>query len=457
MPEGSAIGSIKDMRSDAGPRRKGASLSWDILYAGGLIVSTPYLLYHLLRTGKYRRSFPRRMWPDVRMPPHPKRIWIHAVSVGEVNAAWTLVRELKAAAPDVHCVISTITETGHAVAGRRYGAENVFYLPFDFSRPVRKVFDAVRPAALVLIELEIWPNLVAEAKARGIPVVVANGRITPRSAAGYRRFKSLLGATLREIDAYLVQSEEYAARFRDAGAPADRIRVTGQMKYDAVSATVEPGAREAVRGEFGIPPEALLLIGGSTHRGEEAALLAAYARLRGEFPRLRLALVPRHPERFDEAEAAIRQSGAAPLRLTALRGGKACWDMAENLVLLVDAMGVLVRLYQAADAAFVGGSLIPHGGQNPMEPAGCGIPALFGPHMFNFQEAAEMLLSAKGCRQVRSADELPDALREILADADLREEMGRRAREAILARQGASATNARIILDMIGETPGPPP
>ena len=441
--------------SRAGRRnKKGASLSWDILYAAGLVLWTPYLLYHMIRTGKYRRSFARRLLPRVKMEPHPRRVWIHAVSVGEANAARTLVEALKAADGGVHCVVSTITETGQAVAARLYGEQNVFYLPFDFSCAVRRVFDAVRPAALVLVELEVWPNLVAEASARGIPVIVVNGRITPRSAAGYRRFRFMMRSTLAEVDAYLVQSEEYAARFRDAGAPADRIRITGQMKYDAVAASENSGAKAAARKELGLPPDALVICGGSTHRGEEEALLKAFRELKRDFPSLRLVLVPRHPERFDEVEKVIRDGGEVPLRFSRLKEDKADDRSLGDRVLLVDAMGVLMRVYRASDAAFVGGSLIPHGGQNLLEPAGCGVPAVFGPSMFNFREACDVLLAAKGCMQVRAADELSSAFRELLADGNLRSEMGRRAREAILARQGASARNARAILDLIGQAEG---
>lgn len=426
-------------------KARGAGNGWDVVYGALLIAFTPWLAYKSLRTGKYRRGWKERLGHVPPRPSHPARVWFHGVSVGETLAAESPAAALKELAPEAEVVFSATTDTGLAVARKTHGEDHAFRFPLDFSRPVRRAFDHVQPALIVLMELEVWPNFTAEAARRGIPVVVVNGRITARSARRYRLAWPLLRASFRRVRLWLMQSEEYAARLRELGVEERRIIVSGNVKYDAVDTTPPPPEeRAALRKDLGLEPAHAVLIGGSTHPGEEKALLDACNLLQEQHPALRLILVPRHPERLAGVEEEIKVAGHTCIRLSTLRehGAEKTRQKAVTghapPVLLVDTMGELGRLYRAADFAFVGGSLIPHGGQNVMEPAGIGLPVVFGPHMHNFTEAVEILTQADGARQVSAGTELPGVLEEWLKDPAAARLTGEKAAAALQKRQGAS-------------------
>jgi 3-deoxy-D-manno-octulosonic-acid transferase len=410
-----------------------------------LLAATPWLTWKSAKTGKYRRDWSGRLgWGPI-LPPHSARIWIHGVSVGETRAAEPLVRALHKKAPEAETVFSATTDTGLAMAQKIWGAERTFRFPLDFSGPVRRTFDRVGPRLLVLMELEVWPNLTAEAVKRDIPVIVANARITARSAGRYRLAWPLVGPAFQRVRLWAVQSEEYGRRLRELGVDPRRIVSAGNLKYDAVPAEpISVETRGKIRAECGFADHEKIVIGGSTHPGEEQALLNACRALLPRHPALRLILVPRHPERFAAAADEITAAGFACLRLSRLRAEKQTIS-AKAPVLLADVMGELNRLYSTADLAFVGGSLIPHGGQNVMEPAGLGLPVIFGPYTHNFAEAVAVLKSAGGAVEVPAATELPFALDRLLNHPDEARAMGAKAREALRVRQGgASATAAYL-------------
>ena len=426
------------------PRGAGASRSWDALYGGLCLAGLPFVLAR--RFGKDRDGW-REKWGHVaERAPHPQRIWIHAVSVGEAVAARSLVQELQAQCPAAEVVLSTSTRTGQEVARQRYGAERVFYFPYDFSTSVRRSFERVKPSLLVLMELEVWPNVTAEAVARGVPVLVVNGRISERSFGRYRSATWLLGGSFRRVHRWLMQNEEYARRVERLGVEAERVEVAGNVKYDAVdTAPLTLQARAEARADLGLSADAPVLMGGSTHPSEETALLDACRQLQERFPGLRLVLAPRHPERLSEVEREITARGLVCLRRSAQKSAGApapessAQDPRASAVVLVDTMGELNRLYRAADVAFVGGSLIPHGGQNVMEPAGLGLPAVYGPHMANFAEAVLILKECEGGVQVEDGAALTVALQNLFSDPRQAQALGQRARAAFLSRQGATA------------------
>ncbi|MBI3829496.1 MAG: 3-deoxy-D-manno-octulosonic acid transferase [Planctomycetes bacterium] len=434
----------------------GASRGWDLLYGFILTLGFPVFLYrrYVLKKDVEGRAEKRGYVRE--RAPHPRRIWIHAVSVGETVATKVLVERLRKEIPDAEIVFSTTTQTGQEVARKLYGEANVFYYPRDLSGAVKRSFDRVKHALIVLLELEVWPNFTAEALARGVPVVVVNGRITERSAGRYARVKSLLGPSFRRVRRWLMQTEEYAQRIKGLGVEPARVEIAGNIKYDDVeTATLAPEERAAARAMLGLPEDAAVLIGGSTHPSEEETLLDAYKTLRERLSNLRLVLVPRHPHRLDEVQKAIAARGFPVVRRSVIKErGSAAFDVLPaddrtRAVILVDTMGELKKMYKAADAAFVGGSLIPHGGQNPMEPAGFGIPTLYGPHMHNFSEAVEILREANGGVTIENAAALAPALEKLLADPTASTAMGARAREALLKRQGATARCVRYIKSLL--------
>jgi 3-deoxy-D-manno-octulosonic-acid transferase len=428
---------------------RGASMLLDILYLSAAVLLVPYFVYRRLVKRKQSAPWRSKMGHCADRLAGVPRVWIHAVSVGETTAAETLVKALRQARPDLDIVVSTTTTTGQEVAIKRYGADKVFYYPLDLSCAVKRALDRVKPTVLVLMELEVWPNMSAEAVKRGVPIVVVNGRVTERAARRYKRFWCLVGPSFGRVKRWLAQSDEYAARLKDLGVDPQLIEISGNLKYDAVDTADAGVGRAACRTALGIPDGVPVLVGGSTHPTEETALLAAYAKLRqGPCPMLRLILVPRHPERSDDVEKEIAAAGFTCVRLSALRAAQHSALSTQDSVLLVDTVGELKGMYQAADVAFVGGSLIPHGGQNVMEPCGLGVPVVHGPHMHNFNDAMEILRGCSGSVEV-SRDDLTAALQKLLCDPAAARQMAARSREAFLKKQGATKRAAEYVLQQI--------
>ena len=420
----------------------------------------PHYLWHRLMTGKYG---PKTREKTGRVPdrfrssetavlgrgdPHyePPCLWLHAVSVGEAVASVDLARMFVQDNPRWETRYSVTTATGRAVAEKNWGADNVFYYPLDFSGMVKRSFDSIRPSLVVLMELEIWPNFLAEAVRRRVPVVVANARITERSVKRLSYAPGVTRNMVTAVEAWFAQTEEYAHRLEKIGVPPNRIEVTGSVKYDAIPVEMDVAQAAYYRRLFGCGETPyseggdLLVVAGSTHPGEEKILLDA---LRGAMeegrPRPRLVLTPRHPERLNEVEATASAYGRVVRRskLAEPAPGEDKADVGADII-IVDTMGELSKIYSAADVVFIGGTLIRHGGQNFMEPCGLAKPTLVGPHLWNFREPAELLGGEACLRIVQTPDELAEALREMLSNPKAAREMGEKARRVLLKQRGAA-------------------
>lgn len=404
---------------------------YSLLLALGFVLCLPWFLWKGWSSGRYFGSFRARMG---RLPPGlsadgRKSIWVHAVSVGEVLAARPLLAALRGRFPGVRLFVSTTTITGQAVARQGLGADGVLYAPFDFPGPVRRTLAGLDPALLVLVETELWPNLVHETRRRGARVAVVNGRISPRSFARYRRVRWLMGRMLAEIDLFLMQSEQHAARVRDLGAPVERVRVSGNLKFDALPpASANESLRRMLAPLAGRP----LWVAGSTVAGEDLLVLAAFRELRARFPRAALLVAPRHPERFAEVAALVEAAGFRCRRRSQPDGLPSDPD-----VVLLDTLGELAQVYPLATVVFVGGSLVPAGGHNVLEAAVAGRAVVVGPHMENFQEIADALRADQALVQVSSAQALGGEVAALMGDAARRQALGERARALVERNRGA--------------------
>ncbi len=406
---------------------------YSLLLTAGFVLTLPWFLWKGRATGKYLRTFRERMG---RLPVYlnvdgDRSVWIHAVSVGEVLAARPLVPVLRERFPAHRIFLSTTTMTGNVVAKKSVrGVDGLFYAPLDFPHPVRRALEVLNPSLLVLVETELWPNLVHEAKRRGARIALVNGRISPRSFPRYHRVRRFLSPLLSEIDLFLMQGDVHAERVRALGAAADRVHVTGNLKFDAV----EPGRlpeRLARLLQGGEPRP--LWVAGSTVGGEEELVLSAYHRVRERVPKARLLVAPRHPERFPLVPPLVEAAGFRCLRRSAL--DPAAWRDGE--VLLLDTLGELAQVYALASVVFVGGSLVPSGGHNILEPAVAGKAVVVGPHMENFQEIADQFRSESAMVQVSSPDELAREVSALLLDDERRRGLGERARELVDRNRGA--------------------
>jgi 3-deoxy-D-manno-octulosonic-acid transferase len=404
-------------------------------------------VWRAARTGRYRRGPAAKLLGRLDLPADPRpTVWFHGVSVGEIHLLVTLVAAFRKRHPDWRVVVSSTTDTGLAEARARFTDLAVVPYPFDFSWAVGRALAAVNPRLVVLAESELWPNFLRAADRRGVPVAVVNARLSPRSFARLRRVggparRLLLG----RVTAFAAQSEETADRLRKLGVGADRVAVTGSVKYDGASGDRDtPKAAELRRlllGERrGSPPP--VWVAGSTHAPEEQLVLAAFARLRQRFPTLVLVLVPRHPDRFAEVAELAAKSGLLVVRRSQLVEPPA----GPPAALLLDTVGELGAAWALADVGFTGGSLDGRrGGQSMIEPAGYGVPAVFGPHVWNFRDAARRLVEAGGAIQVADAAGMEREVERLLADGPLRARMGAAARELVRQQQGATARTLDVL------------
>ena len=356
----------------------------NFLYLLLIVVFSPWLAYQAVSKGKYREGFAEKLLG--RVPRRTSRrtcIWLHAVSVGEVNLLAPLVEQIAQNQPDWECVVSTTTKTGMALAKKKYSQLTVFYCPLDFSWAVRAAMRRIRPDVLVLAELELWPNLVRGARQAGARVAVVNGRLSESSFRGYRRVRPWIAGVLRQIDLLAVQDATYAGRFRSLGAPEQAVQVTGSIKYDGAETDRHNPTTRRLRGLAGINEGEVVFLAGSTQHPEESLSLATFRELSADWPQLRLILVPRHPERFEAVARLLDGAGLAWQRRTALdqQGARP-----EARVLLVDVVGELGAWWGTAEIAFVGGSMGDRGGQNMIEPAAYGAAVCFGPNTGNFRD-----------------------------------------------------------------------
>lgn len=420
-----------------------------------MFLSAPYWIYQILRHGKYWRAFPERLGkvPGRIMSPagSPRQtvIWIHAVSLGEVLAVSGLVTEMRRAFPRHRVVVSTTTDTGQDLARKRFGEESVFYFPMDFASAIRPYLAALRPELVVLAETEFWPNFLRVVHASGARIAVVNARISDRSYPRYRRYRWALQRMLREVDLFLPQTQQDAERLISLGAHPSRVQVSGNLKFD-VTLPDPPSIVEDLRQSLQREGAGPVLVCGSTVDDEEAPLLKTFENLLVGHPKAVLLLAPRHPERFDAVDGLIKQMEIPFYRRSDWQG-----EPLAGRVLLVDSIGELAALYALADVAFVGGSLVPRGGHNIIEPALHGIPIVTGNHTENFRDIVWLFQSRDAVRIVGLA-ELPLMLIHLLDNEAERIALGKRAKETIESQKGATARTLAALQILLGSREGGP-
>jgi 3-deoxy-D-manno-octulosonic-acid transferase len=422
------------------------SFLYSLALAVGMLASLPYWLFQMARHGKYRAGLAERLGrvtsrvqlAEGREPV----IWVHAVSVGEVLAVGGLVEELRRRFPGDKIFVSTTTDSGQALARQRFGEANVFYFPLDFAFAIRPYLRALRPRMVVIAETEFWPNFMRLAHDSGARIAVVNARISDRSWPSYRRFRGLLQRVLGNVDLFLAQTEEDAARLRDIGATPERVRVSGNLKFDIVT-PIPPAIVECLRQSIAGSAAGPVLVCGSTVDGEEPLLLKAFENLLVPHPRAVMILAPRRPERFAVVATLLEQMSIRFWRRSAWHGQ----DL-NGGVFLLDTIGELSALYALADVAFVGGSLAPHGGHNIIEPAQHGVATAVGNHTENFRDIVSLFQSKDAVRVVGPA-ELPLVLLELLANDAERIALGQRAAETMRSQIGATARTADALEELL--------
>ncbi|MBI5759759.1 MAG: 3-deoxy-D-manno-octulosonic acid transferase [Planctomycetales bacterium] len=458
-------------------------VSWLLNFCLGVLLTlfSPWVLFRMIVQGKDRTGWRERLFGAV--PPRESDrpcVWLHAVSVGEVLQLQPVLDGLAAEHPDCEFVISTTTVTGHEVARKKYPEYRVIFTPLDFSWAVNRALRRIAPAALVLVELELWPNLILSTARQGIPVLLINGRIGERSYRGYRRFRPVMRHILAKLSLCAVQNETYAERLRVLGADPAKVVVTGSIKFDRIDIRRDNPRTAELRRAFDLHPTETVFIAGSTQAPEEQFALDTYLALRPKHPNLRLVLVPRHKERFDEVARLVEETHGLPLVRRSGRmvdGGR--WTVDESNaksvspssilqplpsvlsteysalstqhsslptpILLLDTLGELAACWGLADIAFVGGSLTNRGGQNMIEPAGYGAAVMFGPNTWNFRDVVEMLLTGDAARIVRSAADLTEQVAWLLDHPAEAASLGQQAQQLVLAQQGATRRTVELI------------
>ena len=424
----------------------------DLIYAVAVCLGWPILVYRRWKRGPSQVPLREYFGQVPSRAVSARCVWIHGVSLGEINATRTIEDELRRRAPDTQVVFSSTTRTGLDRAKALYPKHLVFRFPLDFSFAIRSVLSRIRPSVIVLMELETWPNLVDIATARGIPVIIANGRITAeRSVRRFnwpivRRLARRMFGRIRWVGA---QDGTYSSRFIELGVSPERVQVTGSIKYDAAETSDRIDGQDELAEAMGIDAEQPLWVCGSTGPGEEEMVLDAYARLLRDHPDLQLALIPRKPERFNEVAALIVQRGYACLRRST--GAPLTPDgVAEpRPVFLGDTMGELRKFYALATVTFVGRSLVPMGGSDVMEVAGLAKPVIVGPYTDNFTEAVNLLLAEGALRRISEPGALATVVSDLLRHAERRTQMGRAGRKAIQSRAGATRKTVDRILEFL--------
>ena len=420
---------------------------YSLLSLATFVLVSPYFVYQAIRYKKYIGSLRQRLGflPITFNIDGEDSIWIHAVSVGEALTARALAADLKSRYPRLRLFVSTTTIAGQQIARRTLpGADAVFYFPFDWTFIVKRTLSLVRPRIFIMMETEIWPNLLRQCRKRRIKTVVVNGRISSRSYPRYRLVRPFFRRVLADVDHFCMQSDESARRLIDLGAEPARVTVTGSLKFDSLELPPGPAhgkPRERVLRFFRLSPHRIVVVAGSTTKGEEPAVLHAFGRIKATMPTALLVIAPRAPERFGEVERLCRDAGFSTMRRSALP-----IDAEPRAdVVVLDSIGELAQLYQIATVVFVGGSLVDHGGHNILEPAIYGKPVVFGPHMQNFKEIADAFLSSRAAVQVQSERELDDALLTLASDPARRAGLGAAARALVEANRGAKTKTLEVI------------
>ena len=411
---------------------------------------SPVVVYRMLRHKRYRTGWSNRFGKITRKNPEKKCIWLHAVSLGEVNAATTLIEQLKTQLPDFEIVISTTTDTGFARANALFGKDlQLFYFPFDFSCTMHRAFCNIQPAICLLMELEVWPNFVQITHQLNIPVVVVNGRISDKSFSRYIKIKPIAKCIFQKVDLVLAQTDQYAQRFRKIGSPANQVVVTGSLKYDSAQITDKVEGTDALAAQLKIAGDEKLWVAGATgNNDEEKIILAVYRNLKQKLPNLRLVIVPRKPERFDEVAQLIEQTGFELIRYSQVKNHTIEKSSIESII-LGDTMGDLRKFYSLASIIFVGRSLVPMGGSDMMEAAALGKCTIFGPYAFNFQQTVDALLAGQGAIMVKDQQDLLQTMHKCLSKPDFAQIVARNGQEVIRKNQGATPRTIKAIVGLL--------
>ncbi|MBN2706330.1 MAG: 3-deoxy-D-manno-octulosonic acid transferase, partial [Deltaproteobacteria bacterium] len=417
-------------------------IAYDMIMHLVVILLLPYYMFNRFVSGrgKQRQGLCERL--GIGFAKHLRQaggrpiVWIHAVSVGETNAALPLIKKLRQVYPDLYLLLSNVTETGHAIAVGIHELDAVCFLPFDLSWSMRRVFKFLRPELLILIETELWPNLIRQAERTGVKTLMINGRISDRSFPRYLRVKAMLAPLLRRISLFSMQSQVDMDRIIAMGAEPSRVQVNGNTKFDFPEISAEVWERSSLWRDCRLPAGAEVLVAGSTHVGEETQLLEVFSRIRRKRKNLRLVLVPRHPQRRGELVALVRAAGfRAVLRSSLVASGS--FPLEPDQVLIGDSLGEMQAYYALADVVFVGGSLVPVGGHNLLEAGMVRKPVIFGPHMHNFRKIRDLVKNAGAGRQVEDCRQLALALEELFADPVQSRTMGAAGYQLIAEHRGA--------------------
>jgi 3-deoxy-D-manno-octulosonic-acid transferase len=433
---------------------------YDVAYAMGLGISAPVWLLKGGARRKVFRAFSERMGHATARDRSRPAVMVHAVSLGEINATRSLIDQLRKLKPGLDFIVSVTTDTGFARGKELYGSVpdvTLVRYPLDFSSAIDRLLNALRPSVVVLLELEVWPNFIQRCARRGVPVLLINGRITPGSYSKYKLARPVVGGMFRQLSHVAVQDENYAQKFAEVGVRPDRLSVTGTMKFDTAEVTDHVDGQQALAAAVGLgKSHEQVWVCGSTGPGEEEIILPIYRILLERFPALRLVIVPRKPERFDEVAALIASSGFGVLR----RSGKETMP-GEPTVILGDTIGELRKFYALADVVFVGRSLVDLGhrqhGSDMIEPAALAKPFVVGPYTANFADAMNHFKTASATAVVNTAAELSAKIAELLADKQKATEMGQKAQQVVRQQQGATARHAKLILDTLEKVLSPQP
>ncbi len=425
------------------------------LYDIVLFLATPLIfVYDLLRAwrrGKRREGIAERLGLYdaglVAALAGQKTIWVHAVSVGETIAVRPLIKAIREGIPGVSIVLSNVTETGRSIAENTVGIDHCVYFPYDYRFTTRRALGQVRPALVIVVETEIWPNFLRSARELGIPALLVNGRISDRSFGRYLALKRFFRPVLDNVSAFCMQTAEDARRIIAMGADPNRVHVSGNLKYDIPANAPTADEKSMIRSTFGVPDGIRVVTAGSTHVGEEELLLAAYQRLLTKGVGCFLVLVPRHPERAGQVAGIIENFGMRYTLRSVL--DKRTEEFGPGEVLLVDTVGELMKFYAISDLVFVGGSLVPTGGHNILEPASLGAPVLFGPHMNNFRESTALLLAGGGGYQVKNGEDLTALLQNLLEDAGKRHETGQNGIRLVTENSGATKKQMAVVSKLL--------
>ncbi len=423
-------------------------------YALMLTALSPLIAWRLLKHGRYRRGLAEKLFGRLTIRHDGRPIaWFHAVSVGEVIQLQKVVDEFRSQTSDRFAVlISTSTDTGYDLARQRFPGCQLTWFPLDFSWAVREAIRSISPALVVLMELELWPNFLAECRTRLVPVAVVNARLSERSHRGYSRILWLIAPLFRHLNLVAAQSQTYADRLQSLGVSAESIRVSGSIKFDGVETSRRNPKTQQLRELFGLSVDEIVLMAGSTQEPEEQLALDAWQQLREHHPNLRLILVPRHRERFEHVAGLVAASGATLLRRSVLgtvAGPHPGLAPADRPVILLDSIGELSACWGLADIAFVGGSFGSRGGQNMIEPAAYGACILFGPNTWNFRDVVQSFRAASACVQLESPAELLPMVGKLVADCADRRRLGDAAQAVVLRQQGATFATAAMLAELV--------